>query len=75
MSLEMMTTSAGRATAGKAVRPWSSGAVYMNALSEDEGARAVRDAYGPNYARLATLKAKIDPKNLFRLNPNIAPSV
>ena len=57
----------------EAVLPWSSGAVYMNALSEDEGAKAVRDAYGPNYPRLAALKAKLDPKNLFRLNQNIAP--
>ena len=57
----------------EAVRPWSSGAVYMNALSDDEGANAVHEAYGPNYQRLAALKAKFDPKNLFRLNQNIAP--
>jgi len=57
----------------EAVRPWSSGAVYMNALSDDEGAKAVREAYGPNYRRLAALKATLDPKNLFRLNQNIAP--
>jgi FAD/FMN-containing dehydrogenase len=38
-----------------------------------EGAKAVRDAYGANYARLAALKAEFDPKNLFRLNQNIAP--
>ncbi len=58
----------------EAVRPWSSGAVYMNALSDDEGAKAVRDAYGTNYQRLAALKAALDPKNLFRLNQNIAPA-
>ena len=57
----------------EAVRPWSSGAVYMNVLGDDEGAKAVRDAYGANYARLAALKAEFDPKNLFRLNQNIAP--
>jgi FAD/FMN-containing dehydrogenase len=59
----------------EAVRPWSTGAVYMNALSDDEGVKAVRDAYGANYARLASLKAKLDPRNLFRLNQNIAPAV
>jgi FAD/FMN-containing dehydrogenase len=42
-------------------------------LGDDEGAKAVRDAYGANYARLAALKAEFDPKNLFRLNQNIAP--
>jgi FAD/FMN-containing dehydrogenase len=59
----------------EAVRPWSSGAVYMNALSEDAGAMSVRDAYGANYARLATIKAAFDPNNLFRLNQNIAPAM
>lgn len=57
----------------EAVRRWSSGAVYMNALGDDAGAQAVRDAYGVNYPRLAALKAKFDPTNLFRLNQNIAP--
>jgi FAD/FMN-containing dehydrogenase len=58
----------------EAVRPWSSGAVYLNALGGDEGTKAVREAYGANYARLAALKAQLDPKNLFRLNQNIAPA-
>ena len=43
----------------------------MNAPGDDEGAKAVRDASGTNYACLATLKAELDPKNLFRLNENI----
>jgi FAD/FMN-containing dehydrogenase len=58
----------------EAVRQWSSGAVYMNALSDDEGAKGVREAYGANYPRLAALKAALDPKNVFRLNQNIAPA-
>ena len=58
----------------EAVRPWSSGAVYMNALGEDEGPKAVREAYGANYARLAALKAQFDPKNLFRMNQNVGPA-
>ena len=58
----------------EAVHPWSSGAAYMNALGDDAGVQAVRDAYGANYPRLAALKAKFDPNNLFRLNQNITPA-
>lgn len=58
----------------EAAQPWASGAVYLNAMGEVEGAQAVREAYGPNYARLAALKAQLDPKNIFRLNQNIAPA-
>ncbi|WP_246776510.1 FAD-binding oxidoreductase [Bradyrhizobium sp. CCBAU 53351] len=55
-----------------AVRPYSTGGVYANNLG-DEGEDRVRDAYGENYARLAALKTKYDPTNLFRLNQNIRP--
>ena len=47
---------------------------YVNFLS-DEGEARVRDAYpGSTWARLAAIKARYDPTNLFRLNQNIRPA-
>jgi hypothetical protein len=54
------------------MEPFSVGEVYVNSLDEGEGHR-VREAYGINYARLVTLKAKFDPTNFFRCNHNIPP--
>ncbi len=54
--------------------PHASGGVYVNFMPEDEAARVQAGAYGPNYERLARLKAKYDPLNLFRLNQNIQPA-
>jgi FAD/FMN-containing dehydrogenase len=56
------------------IRPYSTGATYINYMSEGEDEERVRGAYGDNYSRLATLKAKYDPTNLFHLNQNIMPS-
>jgi hypothetical protein len=50
--------------------PWSSGLVYVNTLSEDEGGR-VSAAYGTNMARLSQVKAMYDPENRFRRNHNV----
>ena len=55
------------------MRPFVSGGVYVNYLSQ-EGAERVREAYGPNYERLVALKNKYDPENFFRFNQNIQPS-
>jgi len=52
--------------------PYATGGVYVNFMPDDEADR-VSNAYGANYARLATLKAKYDPTNLFRLNQNVQP--
>jgi FAD/FMN-containing dehydrogenase len=53
--------------------PFASGGVYVNFLTADEGDR-VRTAYGPNYHRLAQVKRKYDPDNLFHMNQNIKPA-
>jgi FAD/FMN-containing dehydrogenase len=57
-----------------AIRPFVPGGVYVNEIGEDEGNDRVRQAYGNNYDRLAQIKARYDPRNLFRLNANIKPS-
>ncbi|HEX2280493.1 MAG TPA: FAD-binding oxidoreductase [Thermomicrobiales bacterium] len=52
----------------------SSGAVYLNFPGfGEEKENLVRAAYGANYDRLAALKAKYDPDNLFHMNQNIKP--
>jgi FAD/FMN-containing dehydrogenase len=56
----------------EALRPHMAAGVYVNYLSADEDDR-VRQAYGPNYDRLAEIKRRYDPDNLFRLNMNINP--
>jgi FAD binding domain/Berberine and berberine like len=57
-----------------AIRPFSSGGVYVNFLSADDGEDRVRAAYGATkFERLVRLKSKYDPQNLFRMNKNIKP--
>jgi FAD/FMN-containing dehydrogenase len=59
----------------QALSPYVDQAVYVNALDDgaEEGDLRVRQAYGPNYDRLKTLKRKYDPTNLFCQNSNIKP--
>jgi FAD/FMN-containing dehydrogenase len=54
---------------------FSTGGVYVNFMPADETARVRSGAYGPNYDRLAGIKARYDPENLFRMNQNVAPAV
>lgn len=57
----------------EASAPFALGSVYVNFLTQEEGAR-VGAAYGPNYERLVAVKTRYDPRNLFRHNQNIKPA-
>jgi len=56
-----------------ALHPYSAGGAYVNFMM-DEGEDRVKATYGENYRRLAEIKAKYDPTNLFRVNQNIKPA-
>jgi FAD/FMN-containing dehydrogenase len=47
---------------------------YVNLAATDDRETRIHAAYGDNYPRLAQLKKRYDPRNLFRLNANIKPA-
>ncbi len=55
-----------------ALHPTAAAGSYVNFLM-DEGADRVRDSYGSNYPKLAAIKSRYDPDNLFHVNQNIPP--
>jgi FAD/FMN-containing dehydrogenase len=55
-----------------AIHPYSAGGAYVNFMME-EGEERVKACYKDNYEKLAKVKAKYDPNNLFRVNQNIKP--
>lgn len=57
----------------EAIHPHSAGGAYINMMME-EGQDRVKASYRDNYDRLAEIKAKYDPANLFRVNQNIEPA-
>ncbi len=56
-----------------ALRPHTAGGAYVNFMME-EGQERVQATYRENYERLAAIKKKYDPTNLFRVNQNIKPT-
>jgi FAD/FMN-containing dehydrogenase len=56
------------------LRSFSTGGNYLNFQTEDESADRLQAALGSAFARLAQIKAKWDPDNVFRTNRNIAPT-
>jgi FAD/FMN-containing dehydrogenase len=58
----------------QAVHPFDLAGAYPNFMMDDEGEARVKAAFGDNYDRLAAVKKKYDPANLFRVNHNIRPA-
>ncbi|MGZ5154175.1 MAG: BBE domain-containing protein, partial [Burkholderiales bacterium] len=57
----------------EALHPHSAGGAYVNFMM-DEGQDRVQATYRGNYERLARVKQKYDPANLFRVNQNVRPA-
>jgi hypothetical protein len=57
----------------KALHQFNMEGGYVNFMDADEAENRVELSYGDNYKRLAAIKAKYDPGNLFRVNQNIKP--
>jgi FAD/FMN-containing dehydrogenase len=57
----------------RALQPHSLSGGYVNFSSGDEQSR-VLETYRGNHGRLAQVKRRYDPQNLFRLNQNVAPA-
>jgi hypothetical protein len=57
-----------------AVHPFNLEGAYVNFMMDDEVQGRIQATYGDNYKRLASVKAKYDPENFFRVNQNILPA-
>jgi hypothetical protein len=55
------------------LHPESAGGAYINFMM-DEGQDRIRASYRGNYARLAQVKRRYDPDNVFHVNQNIRPA-
>jgi Berberine and berberine like len=56
------------------MRAFSEGGIYLNFPGFlEEGEQLLHEGYGKNYQRLGVVKARYDPRNLFRLNANVEP--
>lgn len=56
-----------------ALTPHAMGSRYVNSIAKGDGGD-IRELYGENFERLASIKAAVDPQNLFRANINIVPA-
>src|SRR6266545_2224531 len=56
------------------MKPFSTGAVYLNFIGDEGQDRVVAGFGQANYERLARIKGEYDPNNVFHLNQNIKPS-
>jgi FAD/FMN-containing dehydrogenase len=56
------------------MKVFSTGGTYINFLTEDEGPERTKTALGKSLQRLAEIKGRWDPENMFRTNHNIKPT-
>jgi FAD/FMN-containing dehydrogenase len=56
------------------IHPYNQEGGYVNFMMDDEGDSRIKASFGPNYPRLASVKSKYDPNNLFRVNQNVSPA-
>jgi len=56
-----------------ATHAFSAGGAYINFMME-EGQERVKASFRDNYERLAQVKRRYDPTNVFRVNQNIRPA-
>ena len=57
----------------EAIRPYSTGRVYVNFFGEEDRTECGPPMGTAKYERMRALKRTYDPTNLFRLNQNILP--
>ncbi|MFC4507996.1 MULTISPECIES: FAD-binding oxidoreductase [Streptomyces] len=55
-------------------RPWSTGDVYLNFIGDEGTDRVVAGLGAENARRLAEVKRRYDPGNVFRFNHNVRPA-
>jgi FAD/FMN-containing dehydrogenase len=55
------------------LQPHSAAGGYINFMADDDQDR-IHENYKDNYSRLASIKTRYDPDNLFHLNQNIKPA-
>ncbi len=55
------------------LHPTSAGGAYINFMM-DEGQDRIKASYRGNYDRLAQVKDRYDPDNIFHVNQNIQPA-
>jgi len=57
-----------------ATHPFASGGTYVNFMMEEDEGR-IESTYGRNFEKLAKIKRKYDPDNVFHNNQNIQPAL
>ncbi|MEO7223903.1 MAG: FAD-binding oxidoreductase, partial [Devosia sp.] len=57
----------------EALKPWATGAAYLNFMGDEGEDRTIAGLGRENYARLARIKTQYDPDNTFHINHNIRP--